>query len=66
MSNHSPQLLDLQTVALQLSVSPHTVRKWVKEGRLLPTRLCRRLLFQPHEIERLVADSSRPCPSGQR
>jgi predicted site-specific integrase-resolvase len=66
MSDYSPQLLNLQTVALRLSVSPHTVRKWVKEGKLLPTRLCRRLLFQPHEIERLVAESSRPSPSAQR
>jgi transposase-like protein len=30
MSDYSPQLLNLQTVALRLSVSPHTVRKWVK------------------------------------
>jgi excisionase family DNA binding protein len=57
MSNHSPQLLDLQTVALQLSVSPHTVRKWVKLGKLRPVRICRRLLFESAEISRFVSGS---------
>jgi excisionase family DNA binding protein len=57
MSDYSPQLLNLQTVALRLSVSPHTVRKWVKEGKLLPTRICRRLLFDPAEVTRFVSEA---------
>jgi predicted site-specific integrase-resolvase len=57
MSAQPPQLLDLQTVALRLSVSPHTVRMWVREGKLQPLHLCRRLLFHPDEIARLVAES---------
>jgi excisionase family DNA binding protein len=55
MSAQLPQLLDLQTVATQLSVSPHTVRKWVKVGKLRPARICRRLLFDPAEIARFVS-----------
>jgi excisionase family DNA binding protein len=50
-----PQLLPLVEVARALSVSPHTVRSWVKKGRLRPTPVCRRLLFAPEEIERFLA-----------
>jgi excisionase family DNA binding protein len=57
MSDQSPQLLDLQTVALRLSVSPHTVRKWVKVGKLRPARICRRLLFESSEISRFVSEA---------
>lgn len=50
-----PQLLPLEAVARAFCVSPHTVRSWVKKGRLLPLRLCRRLLFHPDEIMRFLA-----------
>jgi excisionase family DNA binding protein len=50
-----PQLMPLLEVARSLSVSPHTVRSWVKKGRLKPTRVCRRLLFSPDEITRFIA-----------
>ena len=49
-----PRLLALYEVAECLHVSPHTVRKWVREGKLRPTRLCRRLLFHPDELARFV------------
>jgi len=50
-----PQLLSLQAVATALCVSPHTVRAWVRKGKLRPVRLCRRLLFDPEEIARFLA-----------
>jgi excisionase family DNA binding protein len=50
-----PQLLTLETVARALCVSPHTVRSWVRKGKLRPIRLCRRLLFDPDEIARFLA-----------
>jgi len=50
-----PKLLTLLAVANALSVSPHTVRSWVKKGRLEPLRICRRLLFDPDEIARFLA-----------
>ena len=59
MGNDVPRLLDLQTVAQLWSVSPHTVRKWVKMGRLRPVRLCRRLLFDPEECARFLAAENR-------
>lgn len=52
-----PQLLTLLAVAKALCVSPHTVRSWVKKGKLQPVRICRRLLFSPDEVNRLLAGS---------
>ena len=57
MSESIPQLLTLVAVAKSLCVSPHTVRSWVKKGRLRPTRLCRRLLFHPDEVARFLAEA---------
>jgi excisionase family DNA binding protein len=52
-----PQLLTLLAVAKALCVSPHTVRSWVRKGRLRPIRLCRKLLFHPDEVARLVTEA---------
>jgi excisionase family DNA binding protein len=58
MPDNIPQLLPLLAVAETLSVSPHTVRSWVRNGRLRPIRLCRRLLFHPDEIRRFLDENS--------
>jgi excisionase family DNA binding protein len=55
MSDAVPRLLALREVADCCRVSPHTVRKWVREGKLHPVRLCRRLLFEPEELTRFVS-----------
>jgi excisionase family DNA binding protein len=60
MADRVPQLLTLMEVAMAMCVSPHTVRSWVKKGRLRPVRLCRRLLFHPDEVARLLRDASIP------
>jgi excisionase family DNA binding protein len=52
-----PQLLTLLAVAKALCVSPHTVRSWVRKGRLRPLRICRRLLFDPNEVARFLAQA---------
>jgi len=52
-----PQLLTLLEVAEKLRVSPHSIRSWVRQGRLIPTRICRRLLFNPNEVQRFLADA---------
>lgn len=49
-----PQLLTLLDVAEKLRVSPHTVRSWVRKGVLQPVRICRRLLFHPDAVLRLL------------
>ncbi len=48
------QLLTLLEVAQLCRVSPHTVRAWVRKGRLHPVRICRRLLFSPEVVARFV------------
>jgi excisionase family DNA binding protein len=52
-----PQLLTLLELATALRVSTHTVRAWVRKGKLRPIRLCRRLLFHPHEVDRFLSDA---------
>jgi excisionase family DNA binding protein len=57
MSEAIPKLLALREVAECCRVSPHTVCKWVREGKLNPVRICRRLLFQPDELARFLAEA---------
>ncbi len=49
------RLLTLREVADLLRVSPHTVRSWVRNDRLQPVRICRRLLFAPNVVSRFVS-----------
>jgi excisionase family DNA binding protein len=58
MSEAIPKLLALRDVAECCRVSPHTVRKWVREGKLQPIRICRRLLFHPDEVTRFLAEAA--------
>ena len=59
MTIELPRLMNLQAVAEACSVSPHTIRKWVRKGKLKPLRICRRLLFHPDEIARFLREASR-------
>ena len=49
-----PQLFTLAEVARALAVSPHTVRAFVRSGKLPPVRICRRLLFHPYELTKFI------------
>jgi len=51
---NNQRLLTLVEVADMLRLSPHTIRMWVKTGKIAPLRICRRLLFHPSEIDRLL------------
>jgi DNA-binding transcriptional MerR regulator len=57
MPDYVPQLLTLLAVSKALCVSPHTVRAWVRQGKLKPVRLCRRLLFHPDDIARFLTEA---------
>jgi len=52
-----PQLLTLLDVSARLRVSPHTVRAWIRQGKLVPIRICRRILFSPEELLRFLAQA---------
>ena len=54
MPENIPQLLTLLAVAKVLCVSPHTIRSWVRQGKLRPVRICRRMLFDPAEVSRFL------------
>jgi excisionase family DNA binding protein len=57
MPDNIPQLLTLLALAKALCVSPHTIRSWVRQGKLKPVRLCRRLLFHPDEVARFLENA---------
>jgi excisionase family DNA binding protein len=57
MADSLPRLVSLIDIAEMLRVSPHTVRSWIRKGRLQPLRLCRRILFHPAEILRFLAEA---------
>jgi excisionase family DNA binding protein len=48
------RLLTLAEVSSLLRLSPHTVRSMVRQNRITPVRICRRLLFRPDELARLI------------
>lgn len=51
----SERLLTLVEVADLLRLSTHTIRAMVRQKRLRPVRICRRLLFAQADVDRLVA-----------
>lgn len=53
------RLTDVKELASLWQVSPHTIRAWVRQQRLKPTRICRRLLFHPDECARFLAAGNR-------
>jgi excisionase family DNA binding protein len=50
-------LKSIDEAAGLLGISPWTVRAYVREGKLKPVRLGRRVLLPEEELERLVAES---------
>ena len=47
-------LLSINQAADRLSLSPWTLRLWVKSGKLRAVRLGSRVLIEPREIEQLL------------
>jgi excisionase family DNA binding protein len=50
----SPRLLTVEEVRQRLNVSVSTVRKMVRERKLVPVRLCRRLTFDARDVDALI------------
>jgi excisionase family DNA binding protein len=57
MPDNIPQLISLIELAGKLKVSSHTIRAWIRMGKLRPIRICRRLLFHPDEVARFLAEA---------
>jgi predicted site-specific integrase-resolvase len=48
------KLLTLSEVAAILGLSPHTIRSFVRQGKLHPLPICRRLLFDQEDVSNLI------------
>ena len=51
------QLFDINAAAQLLSISPWTVRSYIRTGSIRPLRIGRRVLFQEEELERFVSEA---------
>lgn len=58
-------LKTINEAAELLAVSPWSIRKWIKKGRLQPVRICRRVHLEEAEIERFVAEAKGDTGSGR-
>lgn len=47
----------LPEIADRLHLSEGMVRKLVRQGRLQSVRICRRLLFDPEEVDRFLTEA---------
>jgi excisionase family DNA binding protein len=50
--------LNINEAAQLISVSPWTIRAWIKQGKLRATRLGRRVCVTPEALRKLVAEGS--------
>ena len=53
-------VLDIKEAAHALSISPWTVRLYIRNGKLKPVRAGRRVLIEPAELQRLVEQGRKP------
>jgi excisionase family DNA binding protein len=53
-------LKNVEEAARLLGISRWTVRSYIREGKLKPVRLGRRVLLAEDELERLVSESQEP------
>jgi excisionase family DNA binding protein len=49
-----PRLTDIRGASEMLRVSPHTLRKWIRQRRLPVVRLGRAIRFDPRALERFI------------
>ena len=56
-------LRSVEEAARLLAISPWTVRSFLRDGKLLPVRIGRRVLLEESELQRFI-DESRDSPNG--
>lgn len=49
----------LKDAAAALGLSHWTLRQWIKQGRVRPVRLGRRVVLEPSELMRLIQEGSK-------
>ena len=55
-------LVPINKAAQLLGISPWTVIKFLRAGRIKPVRIGRRVLIEPSEIRRIVEQGRSPDP----
>lgn len=54
------ELLTVDEVANELKLHPDTVRRYIREKRLLPTRVGGRLRIRRSELDRFLSEGDKP------
>jgi excisionase family DNA binding protein len=55
MENKGKTLLwNVEQAAAALAISPWTIRAYIRQGRMMPVRIGRRILFEPDECQRFL------------
>jgi len=57
-------LYDVNGAAQMLRISPWTIRAHIRNGKLTPVRIGRRVLLEEAELERLVAEAKAGAVQG--
>ncbi len=52
----SNNALSVEQAAQRMGVAPVTVRSWLRQGRIAYHRLGRRIVFEPKDLDRFLAD----------
>jgi excisionase family DNA binding protein len=55
-----PRLYDVEKTAELMSISPWTVRSYIRTGHITPVRIGRRVLIEQKELERVIAQGRQP------
>ena len=56
------KLENIESAAKALSLSPWTVRAYIRQGKIRPVRIGRRVLIEPAEIRRLIEEGRDDSP----
>ena len=63
MENNGMTLLwNVEQAAAALAISPWTIRAYIRQGRLMPVRIGRRILFEPDECQRFLKTCKKSKP----
>jgi excisionase family DNA binding protein len=65
MEKNMKALRSVEEAAGLLGISPWTVRAYIRDGKLRPVRLGRRVLLAEEELERLVSLGQEQAGSGE-
>lgn len=57
-----PLTVDLAEAARLLSISPHTVRSYIKKGHLPAVRCCRRVLIEVEALRHWIEENRDKTP----